>query len=82
VNSPAREERGLPSPANRAPKPKKRLQNYYKDRHSDCTSARAIRRLHAVPPTVSVHLRVLRVSVVNKALEFFSILASLNSSGS
>ena len=27
----------------------------------------------------SVHLRVLRVSVVNKVLEFFSILASRNS---
>jgi len=62
--------------------PKSGLQNYYKDRHSDCTSARAIRRLHAVPPTVSVHIRVLRVSIVNKALEFFSILASRNSSGS
>ena len=30
----------------------------------------------------SVHLRVLRVSVVNKVLEFFSILASRNSPGS
>src|SRR5437762_14207274 len=29
----------------------------------------------------SVHLRVLRVSVVNKALKFFSSLASRNSSG-
>src|SRR6266496_2741254 len=54
---------------------------------TDCKRNRNLHRRHGghgdftEASGFSVHLRVLRVSVVNRVLEFFSILASRNSSG-